>query len=74
VLLGVVHGHFPLRPDQFTATVLSSTVPTSRLRYGEDFNSGIAVVIPAKEILNLLGQKRLVAQRVRCKEELPRSV
>jgi hypothetical protein len=58
VLLGVVQGHFQLRPDEFTAST-----PTSARRYGEDFNSGIAIIVPAKEILNVLNQKPLVDLR-----------
>jgi hypothetical protein len=58
-MLGLMHGYYPLKPDQLTAFVTgASTVPTQP--NPEDFNSGIAVIIPASEILRVLGQPRFV--------------
>jgi hypothetical protein len=74
LLLGVIHGHFPLRPDEFSASVIGDSSTPSSTRYGEDFNSGIAVIIPAIEIVSVLNQKRFVDHRaISCEKFLSNS-
>ncbi len=60
-LLGLVHGYVHLRRDQFTAFVPSDE--DEELHDKDSFNSGIAVITPAMDILHVLNQPRLVQQR-----------
>lgn len=73
-MLGVVHGHFSIAPDQFSPVANAETDQDSvAMRSYEDFNSGIAVIIPASAILELLNQKRFVDGRARDREALDNS-
>jgi hypothetical protein len=45
-------------PDEFTATT-----PDQSRHPNEDFNSGIAIIFPAKDILGVLNQDKLVSLR-----------
>ena len=74
-LLGVMHGHFTLRPDEHSGIqAMDFQEDASRVvDNSEDFNSGIGIVIPAKKILAVLNQKRLVEDRSRERDKVIRS-
>ena len=61
-LLGVVHGFFPIARDGFVATM-----PTDDLS-SEDFNSGIAAIVPARDILHVFAQPGPVDYRKKMAE------
>ncbi|MCE9524522.1 MAG: hypothetical protein K8R36_00540 [Planctomycetales bacterium] len=56
-LLGIVHGFFPIAKDGFVATM-----PTDDFSR-EDFNSGVAAIVPARDILHVFAQPGPVNHR-----------
>lgn len=64
--LGLIHGYIPMRRDQFSTDITGDSTEHSLScdHRTEDFNSGIAVIVPATKILEVLNQKRLVDLRL----------
>lgn len=63
-----------MRPDEFVATSGHSTQETDWLEGIQDFNSGIAAIVPAGEILHVLNQSVMVDHRAREREEAKKSL
>lgn len=66
--LGLVHGHFPIREDQFSAHVVppgQQNISETFTKHEADFSSGIAAIVPAQLIRELLLQPALVAERAK---------
>lgn len=63
-MLGLIHGHFPIRPDDLVPTI-GRDGNADWIEGVQDFNSGIAAIVPAAEILHVLNQPALVERRAR---------
>ncbi|HUE74402.1 MAG TPA: hypothetical protein VMP01_26200 [Pirellulaceae bacterium] len=68
--LGMVHGFFPIRADQFAPIVSDGSTETAAR--AEDYNSGIAAIVPASDIMHVLHQPALLDSRRITSEEIIR--
>src|SRR5262249_44093887 len=57
-LLGLMHGHWEIREGDFNEIEMPSAAEDE-----EPVNLGIAIVVPAKKILDILYRRELVEQR-----------
>jgi len=64
-MLGLIHGHFVMRPDQAMSSqpIKSADTETAYARTVDDLNSGIAAIVPASDIMHVLMQPRLLEER-----------
>ncbi len=66
-LLGLVHGHYPMKTEvDFTGDFLGSATV--------DLNAGMAVVIPAQDIVDLLMREEVVKDRNKALEEYKKGI
>ena len=56
-LMGLIHGHFPLKQD--AATIVETDVEPDQMQARDEINTGIAIVVPIAQILEVLNQPRI---------------
>jgi hypothetical protein len=66
-LLGLMHGHWEILPEDRNEVEFE---PVKRADKPESVNLGIAIVVPAKKILEVLNQPALAALRERMEDEI----